>query len=175
MSFCLRRFNLYLPLLAALALPGGCALTHKSGPLGALRVHIESAANAEGASQTVSILRTEPVLVTIARDPVLTEANLITATLMETPGGFAVRVKFDESGTWALEQCTASNPGKHLVIFGQWSDQLVDGRWLAAPLITRRIGDGILTFTPDASREEAQKLVIGLNNAAKKINTGSLK
>jgi murein DD-endopeptidase MepM/ murein hydrolase activator NlpD len=42
-----------------------------------------------------------------------------------------------------------------------------DGRWLAAPIITRRISNGVLVFTPDCSREEADQLVLGLNNVAK--------
>jgi hypothetical protein len=67
-----------------------------------------------------------------------------------------------------LEQFTAGNPGKHLVIFGQWGKTVADGRWLAAPLITRRIPDGVLAFTPDASRAEADQLVLGLNPKAKK-------
>ena len=41
--------------------------------------------------------------------------------------------------------------------------------WLAAPLIRRPIADGVLTFTPDASREEAEKIVKGLNNVTEKI------
>jgi len=44
----------------------------------------------------------------------------------------------------------------------------VDGRWLAVPSITQRINDGVLTFTPDCSREEADELVAGLNVVAKK-------
>ena len=122
-----------------------------------------------GTSKTVSVLRADPVLVNIVTEPILTEANIIAAKLMDAPGGFAVEVKFDESGSWTLEQYSAANPGKHFAIFGQWGDKLANGRWLAAPLITRRIANGMLVFTPDASREEAEQLVIGLNIAAKKI------
>ncbi len=44
--------------------------------------------------------------------------------LLDTPdGGFAVEVKFDETGGWTLEEYTAANPGKHLAIFGQWGDK----------------------------------------------------
>ena len=32
-----------------------------------------------------------------------------------------------------------------------------------------------LSFTPDMSREEADRLALGLNNAAKKIHKGQLK
>ena len=109
------------------------------------------------------------MLVTIAKEPILTEANIIAARVIESEGGYALEIKFDESGTWCLEQFTAANPGKHLVIFGQWGATMADGRWLGAPLITHRIGNGVLSFTPDASREEADQLVLGLNPTPQEI------
>jgi preprotein translocase subunit SecD len=112
----------------------------------------------------------------IANDPILTEDSILAAKVIDTRGGgFAVEVQFDNSSALMLEQYSAGNPGKHLVIFGQWSDKVADGRWLAAPLITHRIFNGILSFTPDMSREEADRLVIGLNNVAKKIQKEQLK
>jgi hypothetical protein len=74
-----------------------------------------------------------------------------------------------------LEQYSAANPGRHFVIFGQWGDKLVNGRWLAAPLITHRISNGVLAFTPDITRAEADQLVLGLNNAAAKVHKGMFK
>ena len=50
---------------------------------------------------------------------------------------------------------------------------LAENRWLAAPVIPSRIGNGVLTFTPDASREEADQIVLGLNNVAKKVQDKS--
>jgi preprotein translocase subunit SecD len=175
MVVCTRRFNLYLALAAALALLCGCQTHRQKGPVGALRVHIEVNPDSLGTSQTISVVRSDPVLVTIARNPILTEANIVAAKVMDSPGGFAIEIQFDENGTWLLEQYSAANPGKHFVIFGQWGDKLVNGRWLAAPLITRRIANGVLAFTPDASRTEADQLVLGLNNVAAKIRKGELK
>lgn len=175
MKCCARQFNLYLPLLAILGLLCGCRTGDQDQQTAALRVHVESTGNVEGSGQTVSVLRADPVLVTIASDPILTEASIIKAAIIQTPGGFAVEVRFDETGTWTLEQYTAANPGRHLAIFGQWGKKLTDGRWLAAPLITRRISNGILAFTPDASRAEADQLVLGLNNIAKKNLKASFK
>jgi preprotein translocase subunit SecD len=175
MNFYAGRFNLYLLALLVLALAGGCATSKKSKDdkaLGAVRVHVESTANAVGGGQTISVLRVEPVAVTIAKEPVLTEANLVHARLIETPGGFGLELKFDETGSWTLEQYSAAYGGKHFAIFGQWSDDVKDGRWLAAPLITGRNATGTLTFTPDMSHEEAAKLVAALNRAAKKAQTG---
>ena len=177
MNFYPRRFNLYLlPVLLLAALAGGCQ-THKKkiGKVGAIRIHLEAAASVPGKSQPIQVLRSQPVVVLVGDDPVVTEQNLIGATLVESAGGFALRVRFDETGAWMLEQATAGNPGRHLVIFGQWGDTVSQGRWLAAPLITHRIADGLVTFTPDASREEMSKLVEGLNNTAKLINSGPVK
>ena len=90
-------------------------------------------------------------------------------------GGFALEFKFDENGTWLLEQYSAANPGGHFVIFGQWGKKLANGRWLANPVITRRISNGTLVFTADCSREEADRLVLGLNNATKAFHKSTVK
>jgi len=170
-----RRFNLYLALVAALALLCGCQTFHQKGPMAALRVHIQANPDTLGASQTITLVRADPVEITISHDPILTEANIVAAKVVDTPGGFAVQVQFDENGTWMLEEYSAGNPGEHFAIFGQWGDKLAYGRWLAAPLITHRIANGVLSFTPDASREEADQLVLGLNHAAAKNRKGELK
>jgi preprotein translocase subunit SecD len=174
-----RQFNLYLPLLpvlALLALLCGCQSGKKDKePTAALRIHIESSDSLAGTGQTVSVLRVDPVLVSIATDPVLTEANITAAEVISVQGGYAVEVKFNQTGAWTLEQFSAANPGKHFVIFGQWGEKVTDGRWLAAPVISRRIDSGILSFTPDASRAETDQLVLGLNNVAKKNLKASLK
>jgi len=170
-----RRFNLYLALATVLALVCGCQSYRHKGPVAALRVHIQTTPNDLDTSQTVSVVRSDPVLVTIARNPILTEANIVAAKVVDTPGGFAIEIQFDENGTWQLEQYSAANPGGHFAIFGQWGEKLADGRWLAAPLITRRIANGMLSFTPDCSREEADQLVLGLNNVTAKNRKGELK
>jgi preprotein translocase subunit SecD len=173
MNFYARRFNLYL-LVFCVALAAGCALQKKKKPekVAGIRVHVESPVTPPGKIRTITVLRSQPVEVNVTEDPALTEANLVGAKLIESPGGFAVSVQFDETGGWMLEQATAGNPGKHLAIYGQWGETVGEGRWLAAPLISRRIGGGSLTFTPDASREEAEKFVEGLNNTVKLIHTG---
>lgn len=170
-----RQFNTYLMLTAALTLFCGCQTDKKDKEAGALRVHIEVNSDNSGASQTVSVVRSDPVPVTIEQQPILTEANIVAAKVLDTPGGFAIEIQFDETATWILEQYSAANSGRHFVIFGQWGDKLANGRWLAAPTITHRISNGILAFTADVSREEADRLVLGLNNVAKKIRKGQLK
>jgi preprotein translocase subunit SecD len=176
MKVYLRRFNLFLALAFLLATLCGCEyLKNRNEPQGALRVHIELAADNAGSSvsaaETVSVFRADPVTVTIDKDPILTEANLVAAKVISTPDAPAIEVRFDENGTWILEQYSASNPGRHFVIFGQWGKKLKDGRWLAAPLITGRIDNGILSFTPDMTRDEANQFALGLNNVAKEFQT----
>ena len=91
------------------------------------------------------------------------------------PAGLPSKLNLMRAATWLLEQYSAANPGRHFVIFGQWGEKLTNGRWLAAPIITRRITGGMLVFTPDCSREEADQLVLGLNNTTKAIHKNMLK
>lgn len=176
------RFNLFLAMVALLALAGGCSTMSALGfkkdePLGTLRVHIElSPSNAiasKETAQTVTVLRAYPVNVTIDKDPVLTENNLVGAKVVKTPDAPAIEVKFDENGTWILEQYSAANPGRHFVIYAQWGKDMKDGRWIAAPLITSRINNGILSFTPDMSTNETDQLITGLNNVIKEFQPSS--
>jgi len=175
MQIWMRHFNLYFALAAALALFAvGCKTDKKDKIFSAMRIHMEvSRMTATGT--TISVIRSNPVLVSVARDPILTESDVYGARLIDAQGGFALQISFDEQSTWILEQYTAGNPGKHFAIFGQWSDSTNDARWLAAPLITHHISDGVLTFTPDMSRAEAEQLVLGLNNDAKKLQKSTPK
>ena len=159
----------------ALAMLCGCQTEKKNKEVSALRVHIEASGEKGGTTQAISVLRSDPVLITIIKEPVLTEASLVTSKVIEAHGGFAVQIQFDESSSLVLEQYSAANPGKHFVIFGQWGETQAAGRWLAAPFITRRIVGGRLSFTPDMTRAEADRLVLGLNNVSKKTLKGQLK
>jgi len=175
MKVCTRRFNTYLALVTALAFFCGCQTEKKPKDISALRVHLQANDSVPGETDTVNVLRADPVSVTIGHDPILSEANIVAARVIEANDGFAIAIQFDESATLMLEQYTASNPGRHLVIFGQWGTKLAEGRWLAAPLITHRITNGQLSFTPDCSRAEADRLVLGLNNVAAQGKKGGSK
>jgi ABC-type glycerol-3-phosphate transport system substrate-binding protein len=174
-----RRFNLFLALMTLAALCG-CQTNTKNKQVSALRMHIEASSvnndtTQSNTAQSVTLLRSNPVLITVNKDPFLTEANIVAAAVIDAHGGFAIQVKFDEMGALTLEQIFASNPGKLYAVFGQWGEKPADGRWLAAPLITHRVADGILAFTADMSRAEADRLVTGLNNVSKTIRKGQIK
>jgi preprotein translocase subunit SecD len=172
------RFNLFFALTVLLSSLCGCSLFgHKDEVDGAMRIHIAVAPDnvtTMGGAETIKVLRVDPVEVTIDKQPILTEANLVAARLISTPDAPAIEMRFDENGSWILQQYSASNPGGHFVIFGQWGKGLKNSRWLGAPLISKRIDNGLLSFTPDMTRDEANQLVQGLNNAAKKFQSSSL-
>ncbi len=179
MQICLRHFNLKRTdrtgifasrclAIFALAFLCGCQTDKNAKQVSALRLHIEVTVPTQ-TSETVSVFRAAPTRFTILKEPVLTEADITAAALIRSHGGFAVQIQFNEQALWILEQYSAANPGKHFVIYGQWGEKLADGRWLAAPLITKRISDGILTFTADMSHDEAEQFITGLNNVVKKI------
>ena len=138
------RFNLFLALMALMALGVlcGCQTDKKTKIISVLRVHMEAnSVNGDttqsNTAQSVTILRSNPVLITINKEPFLTEANIIAAAVIEARGGFAIQIQFDEMGALTIEQCTASNPGKHYAVFGQWANK----RRMAAgsPLRSSRI------------------------------------
>ena len=88
---------------------------------------------------------------------------------MDAIGGFALQFQFNRHGTAVLESYTTSSKGKRMAIFCQFTDS----RMLAAPMITKRKTTGIIRFTPDCTREEAEQIVKGLTNAIKEIKKNS--
>jgi hypothetical protein len=162
------RFNTYLLLALCSLIAGGCQ-TDKSDKspkskgkkdLCTLQVHIEVNSDGSNRNEPVPIYRAKPVLVNVEKLPFITEKNVVSAALIDEQGGFAIQIQFDRQGTWLLEQYSAVNRGRHIAILSDFGEV----RWLAAPLLTKRIPNGLLSFTPDATREEAERIVRCLNN-----------
>lgn len=160
-------FNIYLLVALSAVLACGCQ-THKKEekPLATLRLHLEASGDATDQTVAAPVYRANPVLVTVEKEPFLTEANVAGAKVVNVMGGFDLQVQFDRQGTWLLENYSASNPGRHFAIFSQFGKKKGQGRWLAAPKFTKLISNGVIQFTPDATREEAGQIVIGLSNTA---------
>lgn len=160
------RFNIYLLLLACGLC--GCETTRSKSDkaIARLTVTVESNREAEGRSETITVSRAQPIKLKIQSSALLNETHVAEARLVDSFGGFTMRIQFTSMGTHLLEQYTAQFPGRRFAIAAQFGEKEMQMRWLAAPVIKRRITDGILVFTPDASREEAELIVRGLNNVA---------
>jgi preprotein translocase subunit SecD len=120
-------------------------------------------------SRKMAVYRADPVIFYVNSEPFLSTADLEKATLMEAIGGFALQLQFDRHGTAVLESFTTSNKGRRMAIFCQFTEPRV----LAAPMITKRNATGIIRFTPDCSREEAERIINGLAAAIKEIKSKS--
>jgi preprotein translocase subunit SecD len=169
-----QRFNIYLLVALAAALACGCQSSGDKKPkktLSTLRLHLEAGSDRTKTSESIPVYREKPIWVNVQKEAFLTEANVAAASVVDEVGGYVLRIQFDQNGSILLEEATIANHGRKMAIFSQFADQLKDYRWLAAPLISHRISDGLLVFTPDATREEAQEIADGLNNVSKQVHT----
>jgi hypothetical protein len=168
--------NTYLLGMAAWLLGvAGCATSsttdfesHEDQPdkqLTSLRLHLEATPDPPVRTFDVPVWRARPMLVTIESAPFLSEAEVIGADLVDEPGGFSIRVEFDRHGRWILERTTSGNLRRRIAVYSQFGPE----RWLAAPVIDHAMDDGKFSFTPDATRDEALRIVRGLKNIAKKF------
>jgi len=175
MDFDGKRFNTNL--LAALALPlalllGGCQSTKPKTMPAVFRVHPEAVENTTF-TKTVEIFQNKSVKMKIDQSPLLTEADVLRAAVVEALGGFALYVKLNPRGQWLLDKHSSLQRGKRMAIFVEFGEKNGKSRWIAAPIISHRISDGTLLFTPDATREEAEELVAGLGEKDPKNKANS--
>jgi preprotein translocase subunit SecD len=155
-------FNIILLLLA---LATGCQTDKSKKELSAIRLHIEVDADGNPNSKPVPIYRAQPVLVNVDPVPFIDERDLTKAAVIDWMDGFAIQLQFNEHGTLLLESITRANPNRRLAVFAHFDED----RWLAAPLLSRPISDGGFSFTPDATRAEAERIVRGLTNVVAEI------
>jgi preprotein translocase subunit SecD len=168
------RFNTYLFAALAATMACGCQTgdaKQSKKIVSSLRLHLDAGSDRNKASESIPVYREKPVWLNVQKEPFLTEAHVAQASVVDEVGGYVLRIQFNQSGTGLLEEGTIKNRGRKMAIFSQFGEQMKDYRWLAAPLITHRISDGVLVFTPDATREEAEEIALGLNNVAKKLHT----
>ena len=160
-------FNLYLLLLLACA---GCETTGHQKEASTLQLHVEVNPDGTDRNAPVPIGRGDfSFQVNVERDPFLNEGSITEAWVVDALGGFQILVKYDAKGTRLLDQYSMAHRGKRVAILSQFGE----ARWLAAPVLANRITDGTFAFTPDATREEAERIVRGLNNVAKEMHKDS--
>lgn len=150
-------------LAAALALGGllaGCASRSKKKEeeISTIRLHFEVNPQLVRRSIEVSVLRAQPMKLTVAEEPLVHEGYLNDVEIVNDGSSHQLRLQFDNAGRRLLETETAASLGRRIAVAAQFPDL----RWLAAPMITRINTNGIVTFTPDADLEECRRLVDGL-------------
>lgn len=180
------RINIYLTLGLALLMTACASTKDKDGKSNKavlnkkgkektfMRIFVQEDPDGTERTATVSIYRANPVKISVHKEPFLDEANLVKASVVDDIGGFAIKLEFNRQGTWLLENQTSISKGRQIVIAALFGDSIDKLRWLAAPYITEPNGTGVLRFTPDASREEADRIVLGLNNVVADIKKKSL-
>ena len=160
-------FNTYLLVaLAAWAVACKTPEERKHGKeASSLRLFLQARRDGNDLTGGVPVYRQSPIRLNIEREPFLTEGDLDAASIVDLPGGFAIKAQFNGHGALILEGVTVAHKGQHIVVQSHFGET----RWLAAPVITRRISNGEFVFTPDASREETERIVRGLTNMILKI------
>lgn len=166
------RFNIYFLVVAALFMGCKSDSAEKSEKkknkkeMATIHLHVEVNPDGTDHTQTVTVYRANPMLVAMWSQPFLDESSLKEASVIEDQGGYSIRLQFEyPRGARLLEMATSEYKGQRIVVVSAFPEM----RCLAAPIITRRITDGIFEFTPDASREETERIVRGLNNMVKKM------
>lgn len=149
--------NLALVLMAGL-LAAGCT-SKDDEKLATVRLHLEVNKEMNRRSQEISVLRSHPVLINVEDAPFLHEGYIEEIELIESNGGHEIRLKFNQSGTWMLENITAGNYGKRIAVMAQFPET----RWVSATVIRGRVSNGIYQFAPDADLEETRRIVDGMN------------
>jgi hypothetical protein len=164
------RFNLYL-LVSTLALAAGCKTAEQrehDKAASTFRLHLEGDI---GGTVSIAPIEIAGVELHVNNAPFLDESSVTNAAVVDTrDGGFAMRVQFDKHGTLVLDSVSSANRGRRIAIFTQYGPGKPEhSRWLAAPY-GAPITDGVLLFTPAATREETEQIVLGLNNVARKAH-----
>ncbi len=170
------RFNTYLLLALTLLFAGaGCKSSRKKDPNhytkkdeASLRLHLEVNADGSENNGAITVGRSNPFEINVEKRPFLTEFQIEKAAVIDALGGFSISVQFNKQGSFLLEQYTTGNKGRRMAIAAEFGQM----RWIAAPVIKERLGDGVLVFTPDTTRQEAERIVSGLTRVAELVRKG---
>ncbi len=142
-----------------LLLPLGCALhwqkTSEQPPSSrpvALRVHVASVASREAYTP----MKDEAGhLLYVAPEPLLTEADVRSATAIASERRALVRIEFFSPGAHVLELATMTNVGHRLAVF-------VDGELVMSPVVPGPNASGAVLLDGGFTRERADAIARGL-------------
>jgi preprotein translocase subunit SecD len=166
-----RNINAFFWALALMCVLSACKTTEEKKEAKEqtlIKIHLEVVSDNNSDRADVPVYRSRPMMVHIDTKEILNNMDITGASVVDVRDGFGIRITFDAHGSRVLENISSRNMGRRLVIYAAWPEI----RWLAAPLISHRLGNGELVFTPDATHEEAERIVRGINNVAKKVAKG---
>src|SRR5215469_5671920 len=100
------RFNLYLLLAFVTTALCGCKTEQekKDSQLASLRIHIEASPDDTSRTKTISMYRAQPFNIQIQEEPILNEAHVAHAQVVDVLGGFELMIQMNRQGTWLLQQ-----------------------------------------------------------------------
>jgi hypothetical protein len=127
-----------------------------------MQFHIEANPDPTGRTMDAPIFRANPFHLTVQREPVLDNGFMEKAEVVDTDemGGYGIKITFNKLGTRRLDALSVEHRSQRLAVHAEWTE----ARWLASPVLNKRISDGVFIFTPDATREETERIVRGLAN-----------
>lgn len=129
-----------------------------------LELHLETGSSVSGAN-VVPIYRQKPIYLSVEPNAFLNTSSITNATVIDYMGGYALKFQLDQHGAFVLETVTTANKTRRIAVLAAFPEV----RWLAAPIIAQGNTSGVFVFTPDASREECDRIVRGINNVATEI------
>ena len=154
-------FNTYLLVALCSVWLGGCASPQRSKDAPVVRVYLEVPRDATGNQIAVPIGRRPLFEVWVQPAPFLTEFHVKRVEVRDDKlGGYELVLEFNRQGRWLLDEVSTANKGRRAVVF------LISGElqhFTAAPIIKDRIGNGIMVFTPDMTRSEAETFATKMN------------
>lgn len=129
-----------------------------------IRFHMETESIGMGTGK-IKVIRASPVTINVEKNAFADEGYVEQARVVDGMAGPMIVIKLNTQGALRLQMWTVDKPGRRVAIWSKWTE----GRWLAAPQVRKPIEDGYIAFAPDATREEAERIVRGLNNVAIKL------
>jgi hypothetical protein len=167
-----RRFNSIFPVIltAACLATAGCtdsATKAERKIVTAIRFHPE----VDSGGMPVSVLRSSPVMLRVATEAAADERDIVSARVDDVIGGFVITVVFTPHGRMTMEMAALPHAGMRMAVMTKWTidEKKTATRWLAAPVVNNGTTLSAFSFTPDCNREEAERIVKGINNVAVKL------
>ena len=130
----------------------------------ALRLFLQASDRLPEAHRKAIVIRNPPMNLTINQLSELSEYDLVSVKAVKTPTHKQLVLQFDPHGARVIETFTSDRRGELYVL-------TINALPIAAPAIREVIRDGKLVVDVDVTDEELDKIVKGLNGAAKREHT----